>query len=288
VDELKAELKRLNELLQRFVEFYLGNIPCEVFSQADAFRAVSVNGRLLLRPIKNVDPVSLEQLWEIDHIIEPAKENLENFLKGLPAQNVLIYGPRGTGKSSLVKALFNKYRSQGLKIIEITLQGLLHLDELIEAVQCRQERFILFCDDLSFQSPDSTFFALKTLLEGTLEVKPNNLIIYATSNRRNMIAEFRTDNLPQQSNEELHPSDSLQEKISLSERFGLRLYTGFFNQDSYLRIVRNYLRLKGIDYNETISREAINWATSHGGFSGRVAKQFVEFIEAERLRQKEF
>ncbi len=281
MDELKEQLRRLNELLERFVDFYLGHLNPEVFSRAGAFRATCLNGRLVVRPVKRVDPVRVSELWGIDHVVGPARDNLEHFLRGAPAQNVLIYGPRGTGKSSLVKALYNEYSSKGLKIIEITLEGLLLLDELIEAVQERPEKFLLFCDDLSFQVPDRAFFGLKTLLEGGLESRPPNLVIYATSNRRNLIVETRQDNLSQQIDGELHPSDSLQEKISLSERFGLRLYTGFFDQDLYLQIVRNYLKMRGIDYTEETKKQALAWATSHGGFTGRVARQFADYLEAE-------
>lgn len=280
MDELKAELKKLNSLVERFVRSYLGMPLEETLSEGSAFRAWSFNGRLMVRRVKQVDPVKLKELWGIDHVIGPAKENLEAFLKGLPAQNVLIYGPRGTGKSSVVKALYNEYKHRGLKIIEVSIEALQHLDELIEAVQDRKERFVLFCDDLSFHATDSTFLNLKRMLEGGLEVRPENLVIYATSNRRNLVVETRRDNLPEEHNGELHPSDSLEEKISLSERFGLRLYTGYFQQNTYLEIVKNYLNLRGIEFTGPLRAEAIRWANSRGGFTGRVARQFVQYIEA--------
>ncbi len=280
--DIIKELRILNRNLERLLKHLVPQIDPSVLDRFRAFKAESISGRLILRGISYVDPIRLHELKGIDRVIERAKKNTEMFLKGLPFNDMLIYGPRGTGKSSVIKALFNEYSDKGLRIVEMSQEAMLCLDELIELVRDRKEKYILFCDDLSFERPDRQYLSLKGLLEGALVARPHNLAVYATSNRRHLIVERVSDNLPVEDNGELHPSDSLEERVSLSDRFGLRLYTGHFGMETYLEIVENYVVQRGlkIDSN-TLRQRAFQWAQEHGSFSGRTARQFVDALEGE-------
>jgi hypothetical protein len=280
--EIIKELRLLNRNLEKLLQYLMPQADPSVLDRFRAFRAETLSGRLTLRGISSVDPIRLHELKGIDRVIERAKRNTEMFLKGLPFNDMLIYGPRGTGKSSVIKALFNEYSDRGLRIVEMSQETMLHLDELIELLRGRKEKYILFCDDLSFESPDRNYLSLKGLLEGTLAVRPHNVAVYATSNRRHLIMERVSDNLPAEENGELHPSDSLEEKVSLSDRFGLRLYTGHFGMETYLEIVESYVRQRGLRIDNTILKQkALQWAQEHGSFSGRTARQFVDILEGE-------
>ncbi len=282
MNHILEELRRLNINLNRLLEYLAPAQDPQVFHEYQAFRAEMKGGKVLIKGVGEVDPVTLKELKGIDHVIQEARKNIERFLKGLPAQDTLIYGPRGTGKSSLVKALFNEYRDQGLRIVEVSPEILCHLDELIETLRYNLDHpCILFCDDLSFDRPDRGFLQLKVALEGGLRARPKNILIYATSNRRHLIRETFRDNLPSQ-DDDLHPEESGDEKVSLSDRFGLRLFTGIFSQETYLGIVKNYVQLRGIRIEEDLLRQrALEWAMGHGNFSGRTARQFVDTIEGE-------
>jgi len=210
--------------------------------------------------------------------------NTEQFLAGRPANNALLWGARGTGKSSLVKAVFNALRDHGLRLIEVDRDDLLHLPDILRLIQDRPERFILFCDDLSFEAQESSYKALKATLDGSIAATPDNVLIYATSNRRHLLPEFQSENREARHLDgELHPGESVEEKISLSDRFGLWIAFHPFSQAQYLDIVRHWLRaLGGLEVaglaeseRETLERAALQWALRRGSRSGRTAWQFA-------------
>ncbi len=280
MDILVNELRKLNESINRLIEFLIPSFDELIFNRAIAFRLVQRNGGPVLVAIDRPDTVRFTELKGIDWIIERLKQNTEQFLRGLSYNNVLLYGPRGTGKSSCVKALLNEYHHRGLRLIEVPRDLLFHLPELMDIIRKRDERFIIFCDDLSFDEDEKSYRTLKAILEGGLELRPENMAIYATSNRRHLMPESVKENLPDISNGELHPQESLEEKLSLSDRFGLRL--GFYQFDSeiYLEIISNYVSLRKIPVeHERLRQEALQWAISHGSFSGRTARQFVDDLE---------
>ncbi len=280
--ELLHELKTLNRLILRLVNHLSPEIDKSLLDRYMAFRAFSYNHALILKPVSEPDPVRIHELKGIEHLLEQLKDNTEQFLRGLPHNNVLLYGPRGVGKSSAVKCMLNEYQQEGLRLIEVDKDALMHLPEIKELIRGRTERYILFCDDLSFDLDDSSYRQLKATLEGSIEARPQNLVVYATSNRRHLMPERVEENL-----QELHPSETMEEKVSLSDRFGLRLGFTVFNQDTYLSIVRNYVKLRGLQIEEdALERAAIEWSISHGSFSGRTARQFVDHIEG-RMKLKD-
>ena len=213
----------------------------------------------------------------VDRQKEILLKNTEQFVEGYPANDVLLWGARGTGKSSLVKALLGVFGDKGLRIIQLYKDEIPELAELYEVLRDKEERFILFFDDLSFEPHEDSFKLLKSLLEGDIEERPPNVLVYATTNRRNLIPEIEE--------EEKFPEESVQERVSLVERFGIRLQFLPFSQQNYLEIVKNYLDTFGVEFNEEIKRKALRWATERGSFSGRVAFQFVKDLLG-RLRIK--
>ncbi|TDJ63813.1 MAG: ATP-binding protein [Proteobacteria bacterium] len=229
--------------------------------------------------IDRFNPISLDDLHHIDHQKQELVRNTRQFLRGLPANNALLWGPRGTGKSSLVKALLNAYAGDGLKLIEVERHALVDLPDIIEALNGNQSKFVVFCDDLSFDEHDNSYRALKVVLDGSVLNTPDNIIIYATSNRRHLLPEHQADNLDARSLDgEIHQSEAVEERISLSERFGLWLSFHPFNQDSYLDIVNHWLIDLGVDPGEDrgVRRAALQWAMLHGSRSGRSAYQFAK------------
>ncbi len=229
--------------------------------------------------IDRFNPISLDDLHHIDHQKQELVRNTRQFLRGLPANNALLWGPRGTGKSSLVKALLNAYAGDGLKLIEVERHALVDLPDIVEALDGNQSKFVVFCDDLSFDEHDNSYRALKVVLDGSVLNTPDNIIIYATSNRRHLLPEHQADNLDARSLDgEIHQSEAVEERISLSERFGLWLSFHPFNQDSYLDIVNHWLIDLGIDPGEDrgVRRAALQWAMLHGSRSGRSAYQFAK------------
>jgi uncharacterized protein len=229
--------------------------------------------------IDRFNPISLDDLHHIEHQKQELVRNTRQFLNGLPANNALLWGPRGTGKSSLVKALLNAYAGDGLRMIEVERHDLIDLPEIVENLHGNRGRFIVFCDDLSFDDQDNTYRALKVVLDGSILNTPDNIIIYATSNRRHLVPEHLSDNRDARPVDgEIHHSEAVEEKISLSERFGLWLSFHPFNQDSYLDIVNHWLAELGIDSGEDngVRRAALQWAMLHGSRSGRSAYQFAK------------
>ncbi|GAB4489120.1 MAG: hypothetical protein OHK006_20420 [Thermodesulfovibrionales bacterium] len=284
MEKILQELRTLNALMQRIADRYAVRIDPSVLDSCVSFAARNVSGSLLLRGIGSPDPVRFAELRGIDRIIRAVRQNTEQFLEGLPCNNALLYGPRGTGKSSVVKALLNAYRARGLRMIEMPQETLLFIEEVAEIVRTRSERYIVFCDDLSFGADETVFRRLKSVLEGGLEARPRNMLIYATSNRRHLLSEKASDNVPVIVNNELHPADTLEENLSLSDRFGLRLGFNLFGPAEYLDIVRHSAAVRGLTAAAgSLDDEAMRWAADHGSFSGRTARQFVDQTEG-RLR----
>jgi len=284
---LTTQLQCLNENIKRLADAVAPNVDPQVFDRFNAFKVHSVNGVTCIRGIARPDPVRFRELKGIDDIIGKLRDNTGQFLRGLPCNNVLLFGPRGTGKSSAVKALLNEYAKRGLCMIEMEREALRHLFDVANLITMRPEKFIIFCDDLAFEQKESSYRQLKAVLEGGLETKPGNMIIYATSNRRHLMPEKTEDNVPVYKGGELHPAETLEEKLSLSDRFGLRL--GFFNfdKDNYLQIIHNYASLRKIGVEpKTLEKEAMQWSLEHGSYSGRTARQFIDDLEGRITTKK--
>ena len=238
------------------------------------YAAIWRQRQAFLRPVRQIDPIRLEQLLGIDTQKQQLIANTERFLSGLPANNALLWGARGTGKSSLVKALLNAYNDRGLRIVEVDKNDLLYLPEIVDDIRERSQRFIVYCDDLSFDSGDSLYKPLKSVLEGSIELPPDNVLFYATSNRRHLLPERMRDNLDTQLIDgEVHYADAIEEQISLSDRFGLRL--AFYPQQTltYLDIVDSYFVDFGGD-RTALHKAALDYAHQNAAKNGRTAKQF--------------
>jgi predicted AAA+ superfamily ATPase len=232
-----------------------------------------------LEPVRRVARIAAEDLQHIDEQRAAILRNTEQFVRRLPANNVLLTGARGTGKSSLIRACLARYHGEGLRLIEIDKNDLTDLPDIVAQVAARPERFVLFCDDLSFEEGESSYKALKAALDGSVAAPSDNLLIYATSNRRHLMPEYMRENLDAKYQEdgEIHPGESVEEKISLSERFGLWLSFYPFRQDDYLDIVAHWLGSFGAtpDQIDAVRTEALQFALQRGSRSGRVALQFA-------------
>lgn len=226
-----------------------------------------------LRVIRRLDPIQWQALTGIERQQQALARNTERFLAGEPSNNALLWGSRGTGKSSLIKALLNRYRDRGLRMIEVDKDDLVNLPEIVDDICDLSYRFVIFCDDLSFDVGESGYKALKSVLEGSLELPPENVRVYATSNRRHLMPEFMSDNLKSEMHDgELHPAEAIEEQVSLADRFGLQLSFYPFSQDVYLQAV-DALFPDAAD-REELHREAIRFATAKGVRNGRTAQQF--------------
>jgi predicted AAA+ superfamily ATPase len=238
-----------------------------------------------LRAVPNPDPVRLAGLISYEREREPLVENTRRFLAGLPAHHALLYGRPGTGKSSTVKALLNEFAGAGLRLVEVAKEDLGFLPRVLGVLRGRGPRFVLFVDDLSFEEHEVEYKALKALLEGSVEEPPGNVRVYATSNRRNLIREGFSD---RGDGDDLHAGDSMQEKQSLSARFGLRVTFPAPNQERYLQIVEGLARERGLEApQERLREDALLWDRWHGGRSGRTARQFVDEFEAGLASRRE-
>jgi predicted AAA+ superfamily ATPase len=240
----------------------------------------------VLEPVRHVAPIRLADLQEIDGQKERLVRNTEQFVAGRGANNVLLTGARGTGKSSLIKACLNEFSGRGLRLIEVDKADLVDLPDLVDLVAERPERFIVYCDDLSFEDGEPGYKALKSILDGSVAQSSDNVLIYATSNRRHLLPEYMKENLSYRHTEdgEVHPGEVVEEKISLSERFGLWISFYPFSQDEYLAIVGQWLRSFGLDEAGIAAAraEALLWALERGSRSGRVAQQFARDWAARR------
>ena len=279
-DALERMLHRAEVLMARIEAVLPQALYAPDWQASVAFRyRKRSNGHGVLEPVKHVGSMALADLQEIDLQKEKIQRNTLQFLQGLPANNVLLTGARGTGKSSLVKACLNTYAAQGLRLIEVDKQDMTDLPDIIDVVSARPEKFIVFCDDLSFDEGEPGYKALKSILDGTVAATTPNVLIYATSNRRHLLPEYMKDNLSYQHTEdgEVHPGEVIEEKISLSERFGLWVSFYPFSQEAYLQIVNQWLVSLGVPSAdcEKAHPEALVWALERGSRSGRVAYQFA-------------
>lgn len=277
MNKLDLFYERLNELLTRFESMLPARQPDADLDSAIAFRWRKQANTGYLQPVIHPHDIVLDALHGIDEQKQLIDQNTYQFVLGYPANNVLLTGARGTGKSSLVKALLNKYAHKGLRLIEVEKHNLIDLHDIVERVFRRPERFILYCDDLSFESDEPGYKALKVVLDGSIEMASDNVLVYATSNRRHLIPESMRDNLETRHVDgDIHPNETVEEKISLSERFGIWLSFYPFDQAHYLEIVRYWLAFYGIRKMTAQAREeALRWALARGSRSGRVAWQFA-------------
>jgi predicted AAA+ superfamily ATPase len=284
-DDLKRLLERLEQLLPPAP-------PATDWDASIAFRwrkTAGLNARGWLQPVRHVHRMRLSDLQGIGAQIEKVEQNTRQFLEGRPANNVLLTGARGTGKSSIVKGLLNKYHKQGLRLIEVEKNDLVDLPEITDRVAGRSERYLVFCDDLTFHGAEDGYIALKVALDGSISTTSENLLIYATSNRRHLMPEYMTENLETKYvGDEIHPGETVEEKISLSERFGLWVSFYPFDQDEYLEIVAHWLRTFGCGAREAADarEEALQWSLQRGSRSGRVAYQFARDWAGKHAKKK--
>ncbi len=274
------KFNRLLDRAERLMEKLERTLPKSASGGAHDWDAAHAfrweQGRLIA--VAHPHRIGLDDLLGIDRQKQLIEQNTRQFVQGRPANNVLLTGSRGTGKSSLVKALLNEYSKQGLRLIEVGKPALGDLPHIIALVAGRPERFILYCDDLSFNSEEPGYQALKAALDGSLVAFSDNLLIYATSNRRHLMPESMQDNLATKYvGDEIHPGESVEEKISLSERFGLWVSFYPFSQDEYLDIVAHWLRHFGVtaEFDEVARQAALQWSIQRGSRSGRVGWQFA-------------
>ncbi len=237
------------------------------------------SGQGVLEPVRHIGSMQLSDLKEIDEQKEKIQRNTEQFVQGKPANNVLLTGARGTGKSSLIKACLNAYAARGLRLIEVDKADLVDLPDIVDVVAGRPEKFMIFCDDLSFEEGEPGYKALKSILDGSVAAASPNVLIYATSNRRHLLPEYMTENLTYTHSEdgEVHPGEVVEEKISLSERFGLWVSFYPFSQEEYLTIVAQWLASFGVSAEAIAAARpaSLVWALERGSRSGRVAYQFA-------------
>ena len=237
------------------------------------------NGCAALEPVRHVGAMQLSDLQNIDVQKDKIARNTAQFVQGRSANNVLLTGARGTGKSSLIRACLHTYAPQGLRLIEVDKVDLVDLPDIVEVVAARPEKFIIYCDDLSFEEGEPGYKAMKSILDGSVSAATPNVLVYATSNRRHLLPEYMSENLQvsQGKDGEIHPGEVVEEKISLSERFGLWVSFYPFSQDEYLRVVAQWLAAMGLDAAAIAAArpQALVWALERGSRSGRVAQQFA-------------
>lgn len=273
-------IERAEQLIARIESVLPQPLSAPDWSAAIAWRyRKRSSGHGTLEPVRHVAAMALADLKEIDPQKEKIERNTQQFVRGLPANNVLLTGARGTGKSSLIKACLNAYAAQGLRLIEVDKADLTDLPDIVDVVSARPEKFIVFCDDLSFEDGEPGYKALKSILDGSVAAATPNVLIYATSNRRHLLPEYMKENLTYTHTEdgEVHPGEVVEEKISLSERFGLWVSFYPFSQEEYLTITAQWLSSLGVPASAIAAArpEALVWALERGSRSGRVAYQFA-------------
>ena len=288
MNDFSTLVGRAETLVSRLEKLLTLEQPATDWKASIAYRWRKRDGRACIEPVSNVHRIELKDLRGIDEQKALVEQNTRQFVEGYPANNVLLTGARGTGKSSLVKALLNKYAPRGLRVIEVEKRDLVDLPDIVERIARRPERFVLYCDDLSFEADEPGYKALKVVLDGSVAAASENCLIYATSNRRHLMPEYMQENLEYRHvGEEIHPGETSEEKVSLSERFGLWVSFYPFDQDDYLRIVSVWLEHYGAPAAsaETVQRAALQWALQRGSRSGRVAWQFArDWAGRQRLK----
>lgn len=278
--ELGAQLAEAEDLAgftQAMIHFY-----CEFgvgkLGLHKAFRVVHDENGVQIQPIKNIAHVNLEDLVGYEIAKKKLTDNTEAFVQGRKANNCLLFGDAGTGKSSSIKAILNRYYDQGLRVIELYKHQFQDLNDVIAQLKNRNYRFIIYMDDLSFEEFEIEYKYLKAVIEGGLEKKPDNILIYATSNRRHLIREKFSDNQEERDGD-IHTSDTIQEKMSLASRFGVTIYFGSPNKKEFQNIVKTLAARHGLAMPEDeLLLEANKWELSHGGLSGRTAQQFIDYL----------
>ena len=280
---MSDKLDRLDNLLQRLDEWMPKSLTEKDWTSAVAFRwrrKDTLLGKLgYLQPVRHISDITFKDLQHIERQTDLIFKNTKHFVEGKPANNVLLTGARGTGKSSLIKASLNEFAAKGLRLIEVDKEHLTDLSDITDLLAARPEKFIIFCDDLSFEDGESSYKSLKSALDGSISAQVDNILIYATSNRRHLMPEYMSDNESylHDADGELHPGEVVEEKISLSERFGL--WISFYppKQDEYLDIVAHWLKHFGQSSEKIAAAkpEALIWALERGSRSGRVAWQFA-------------
>jgi len=273
---IESLINRAESLLER-LSTYLPATQQEVDWHGLAWRWQVMNGRGYLQAVPHPHQIKLEAICNVDAQKAEVVRNTAQFVSGFPANNVLLTGARGTGKSTLVKALLSEFAKDGLRIVEVDKQDMVALPEIVTQLRVRPERFIIFCDDLSFEATDPGYKALKVVLDGSIASTSDNVVVYATSNRRHLMPEYMAENLETQYvGEEIRPGETSEEKISLSERFGLWLSFYAFDQDEYLSVAAYWLAQYGIaEMNEEVRLAALTFSLTRGARSGRVAYQFA-------------
>jgi len=230
-----------------------------------------------LRAVHHLDPIALNELVGIETQKQRLMDNTLRFVQKKPANNALLWGARGTGKSSLIKAVFNEYKTKQLRLVEVDKEDLLSLHDIVDDIREQSYQFIIYCDDLSFEESDRSYKTLKSVMEGSIELPPENVLVYATSNRRNLVPESMKDNFDSTHVQgEVHYADAIEERISLADRFGLRLSFYSITQQDYIDIVDHYFRNETVD-RAKLHKDAINFAAERGARSGRIARQFFSF-----------
>lgn len=279
-EKFERLIERVGSLITRIEAVLPQPLSAPDWNASIAFRyRKGSSGHGALEPVRQVAQMRLADLQEIDGQKEKVHRNTVQFVQGLPANNVLLTGARGTGKSSLIKASLNEFAPQGLRLIEVDKADLIDLPDIVDVVADRPERFIVFCDDLSFEDGEAGYKALKSILDGSVSAAGQNVLIYATSNRRHLLPEYMKENLSytHTPDGEVHPGEVVEEKISLSERFGLWVSFYPFSQDEYLAIAGQWLSSMGVSAADIEAARplALVWALERGSRSGRVAYQFA-------------
>jgi predicted AAA+ superfamily ATPase len=292
--DLEALIRRAEGVLERVEAMLPPVAPDPDWSRVTAARWRKRQGRGYLQAVPHPHAIRMDDLVSVDDQKRAIDLNTRQFVAGLPANNVLLTGSRGTGKSSLVKAMLVKYAGKGLRLIEVDKEDLVDLPDIADHVAGHPQRFVVFCDDLTFDAGEAGYKALKVMLDGSIAGGSTNVLIYATSNRRHLLPEYFSENLETKHvGEEVHPGESVEEKISLSERFGLWISFYPFTQDDYLAAVAGWLAHFGVKpaagakESEARTREALQWALQRGSRSGRVAWQFAKnFAGAQALKSR--
>ncbi len=288
--ELTIQLKQVLSSLQLLLPKPVGEIDWKSCHAAN-WRKHSFAG--YLEPVESIESVSLDDLLGIEEQKQTIEENTRQFLAGYPANNALLWGTRGTGKSSLIRALLNRYAAKGLRIVQVDKNDLIHLPDIVDSIKRLPYRFIIFSDDVSFEVGDSSYKMLKSALDGAVYAPPENIIIYVTSNRRHLLPEYESDNRGAMLvNNEIHHGETIEEKISLSGRFGLWIGFHPFSQEQYLRVVRKWIEKlcarQGVKlaWTKEVQHEAVQWSYSKGDSSGRIAYHFAcRWVGSQMLNQ---
>ncbi len=283
MDKLENLISRAEGLINK-LENLLPAQQTAINWQATAWRWVTIQGKGSLATIENPHAIDLKNIHFVDRQKAEIVRNTRQFVQGLTANNVLLTGARGTGKSSLIKALLTEFSPLGLRLIEVEKADLIHLAEIVSLIKNRTEKFIIFCDDLSFEANDVGYKALKVVLDGSIAHTSDNVLVYATSNRKHLMPEFMADNeATKHINGEIRPNDTIEEKTALSERFGLWLSFYAFDQDEYCDIAASWLKTFGVDFDDAARVAALQFSLTRGARSGRIAYQFARDY-AGRLR----